>query len=279
MGKFWRENWQGVFFGAVGLVFLGFSFCRLWQEDVAGGSATFGMAFLCFIYANLSRFKRFKGLGFEAELWEDKQKEAAALIDRLKAKDAIYTEQIVRQNIMGGRLGSASSWEDNWRLFDRLVAEHEDLGQDIDFSDLKADIDAVFLFDLTSYPYDPLHRQIAQGVQEASDLIQKEFGSAVEDVEGHRKRTEQVNAIKRSFVDRYERSLKGNVAQEILDWARDAQAALRRDFGVEVSFPEEDIQELEMLADLRRKGPIKVTPKLLEMSERKSHERRKTGAR
>ena len=36
----------------------------------------FGVAIFCLIFFLLARFKRFKGLGIEAELWEDKQEEA-----------------------------------------------------------------------------------------------------------------------------------------------------------------------------------------------------------
>jgi hypothetical protein len=55
--------------------------------------------FLQFFYSNLARFKRFKGLGFEAELWEDKQKEAADLIDRLKNVVAIYSREVVMAQV------------------------------------------------------------------------------------------------------------------------------------------------------------------------------------
>ena len=98
MLKLAKKHWEQAFFGIVGVAFLAFSFIGLLGGDVAGASATFAMAFFSFIYANISRFKRFKrfkGLGFEAELWEDKQKEAEQLIDRLKAVVSVYTREIV----------------------------------------------------------------------------------------------------------------------------------------------------------------------------------------
>jgi len=42
----------------------------------------------------LSKFKRFKGFGFEAETWGEKQIEAAALIDRLKSASQFISMQI-----------------------------------------------------------------------------------------------------------------------------------------------------------------------------------------
>ena len=59
------------------------------------GSATaaWSFGFLLFILLLLSKFKRFKGFGFEAELWEQKQAEAAALVDQLKSLSKLIGEQ------------------------------------------------------------------------------------------------------------------------------------------------------------------------------------------
>lgn len=71
MGKLVAEYWERVVFAMVGFVGLAFSFKYMYAEKVTEASAVFAIAFLSFLYSNLSRFKRFKGLGFEAELWED----------------------------------------------------------------------------------------------------------------------------------------------------------------------------------------------------------------
>ena len=42
------------------------------NEKVAASTATYGAAVICLIFTFLSRFKRFKGFGIEAELWEQK---------------------------------------------------------------------------------------------------------------------------------------------------------------------------------------------------------------
>ena len=149
MLKFIKNHWEQIFFGIVGLIFLSFSLSGLWTGDVAGASATFAMAFFSFIYANISRFKRFKGLGFEAELWEDKQKEAEQLIDRLKAVVSVYTREIVMGRVKQGRFGSGGNWREHWRVYHEFVDRHSDLGQDIDFSDLKKSMDKYFIFDMT----------------------------------------------------------------------------------------------------------------------------------
>jgi len=54
------------------------------NDQTASATLMLAAAVLCLIFVYLARFKRFKGLGIEAELWEDKQREAEQLIERLK---------------------------------------------------------------------------------------------------------------------------------------------------------------------------------------------------
>ena len=77
----------------------------IYIEQMTNAGIVFGLGFLSFIYANVARYKRFKGLGFEAELWEDKQKEAADLIDRLKNVVSIYTREVILGKVEGWTVG------------------------------------------------------------------------------------------------------------------------------------------------------------------------------
>jgi hypothetical protein len=104
--KWFIANWERVLFVIVGLALLGGSLKLIYIEKVTEAAVVFGLGFLSFIYANVARFKRFKGLGFEAELWEDKQKEAADLIERLREVVSIYTREVVLGKIKAGRLSA-----------------------------------------------------------------------------------------------------------------------------------------------------------------------------
>jgi len=112
--------------------------------------------FLCALYSKLTRFKKFKGLGFEAELWEDKQKEAAALIDRLKSIVNIYTRELVMGRVMQGRWGAVYKWADHWRLYDELVMQHSQIGQEIDFSDLRRQVYGLMAYDAATFLHETL---------------------------------------------------------------------------------------------------------------------------
>jgi len=60
-----------------------------------------------------SRFDHVKGFGLEAEIWSDKQREAAALIDRLKVLSLSSSEQT---SLMASRLGRWDSGLTNKEL-------------------------------------------------------------------------------------------------------------------------------------------------------------------
>ena len=61
-----------------------------------------GFGFLFVVLLILAKFKRFKGFGFEAELWEDKQIEAAELVNRLRLISVSVAEQVV---LISSKLG------------------------------------------------------------------------------------------------------------------------------------------------------------------------------
>lgn len=78
---------------------------------VTEAAATFGLSFFCFFYANISKFKRFKGLGFEAELWDEKQKEASQVVEELKRVFKMYSREMLIGKAMSGRWDSGGDWK------------------------------------------------------------------------------------------------------------------------------------------------------------------------
>lgn len=62
------------------------------------GPATSAMSFvfLLVVVLTISNYKRIKGFGFEAEMWEDKQVQAAKLIDRLELLSKASTKQVAQ---------------------------------------------------------------------------------------------------------------------------------------------------------------------------------------
>lgn len=271
MREYVNENWERLLFRVVGLIFLGFSFRFLLLGLITGASVTFVMSLLSFIFSNLARFKRFKGLGFEAELWEDKQKEAADLIDRLQSVVSIYTREVVLGQVMRGRFnGGDGGWKSHWKLFDELVSQHDALGQQIDFSDLKQKLDSVFAFDMAMPCYETIRRSIADGKANARKVINKEFGITVTDVAGFGKKFKLLSSIPEQIEDPFIVSQKGDLAGTILEWANNVQTSLKSDFGIEIAFDNEAVENLRLISNLRKNGAIEVTDQLIALTVRQT---------
>jgi hypothetical protein len=261
LSRYLGKNWERWLFGLVGGACLILTFRYLFSGNMATGSALFAMSFFSFFYSNLARFKRFKGLGFEAELWEDKQKEAADLIGRLKNIVAAYTREIVMGTVMRGRLGGSASWEERWALFDELTGQHTELGQDIDFSQLKNDVDSAFIFDICLPLSQSLNKSVEDGKRKARDQINQKYGSPITDSDSYNADIQSINGINVKFDNLFERAKSENIAQEILDATQDAKRKLAT-AGVEVAFEPQDVERLESMAKIIKRRPIAITSEL-----------------
>lgn len=74
-----------VSLGAFALLIVGICLAIL-DRGAPSIIAVLDTGFLFVVLLLLAKFKRFKGFGFEAEMWEEKQEEAAVLVDELKKK-------------------------------------------------------------------------------------------------------------------------------------------------------------------------------------------------
>lgn len=267
--KFLKENWERILFSIFGLSLIGFAFHRIVQDKIAESGMLFGLGFFSFIYANVSRFKRFKGFGFEAELWEDKQKEASELIERLREVVAIYTREIILAKVTSGRWGSGVSWEDRWKLYDDLISQHKTLGHKIDFSDVKKISDEYFLFDMTWPEYDKIRRAILEGKRKANEVIEHEFGSPISDVAGHKLRMDQYRLISEEVDNPLETNTEFNFANACLSAWEDAKSRLKKDFNVEVAdkIDPQTIKKLLVISRAYDERPVAVTPELIEWAD------------
>lgn len=260
-------NWQKFLFAAFGFIPLYYCISFLTQGKITEAAASFGIGFLSFLYANLSQFKRFKGLGFEAELWEDKQKEAEALISRLKNVVSIYTHQIVRNNILRGRWVDDEGWEDTWKLFSDLSKQHDVLGQKIDFSELKRFADDYFLFDICQNNVGACLAVISNAKNKAADQIKIEFGSPVIDIAGFQKKNEILANIKTGLDDEpLDISKKSNLAKSYIELLAKSSRTLKSEFGIEVIFPEDKINVLNKISDIYNNRPVVVSKELISLS-------------
>jgi len=110
-----------VFLAALGLfgagVALGF------QDKAGAATATYGAAVLCLIFVFLPEFKRFKGLGIEAELLDRKLEEADKLLSQLRDLATPIAEMLLSSVARSGRWDSAMPRAQKRELLQRIEGE------------------------------------------------------------------------------------------------------------------------------------------------------------
>jgi hypothetical protein len=88
-----------VVFAAVLFCVATFLFAR---EKSVSASAAMGFVFLFIVVLSLSKFKHLNGFGFEAETWDQKQVEAAVLVQKLTTLTEASSQQVA---LMASKLG------------------------------------------------------------------------------------------------------------------------------------------------------------------------------
>ncbi|MEF2549194.1 hypothetical protein VQ045_18725 [Aurantimonas sp. E1-2-R+4] len=270
--RLWKtvsNNWERIVFSIFGLFLTGYALRLIYIDQIPNGAIVFGIGFLSFIYANVARFKRFKGLGFEAELWEDKKKEAEELIERLKNVVSIYTREVIIGKVKSGRWGAGVDWQSHWKLYDDLIDQHNVLGQTIDFSGIKKIMDDYFLFDMSMESIDAIRVTIDQGKALAMQKINEEFGNPIGDLDGHTNRLTAYGEIESNIDNPFEISTRENLAEHALKLWFDAKDRLRRDFDVDVELDQENLDRLEKVSTLYKTRPVQVTPELVVWGNRR----------
>jgi hypothetical protein len=257
------------FFATFGIICLFGGLYLATQNNTGGATSAFAFGFLSFFYGNFSRFKRFKGLGFEAELWDDKKKEADALVQRLKNVVSIYTEEIVMGKVMAGRFGGGENrWGATLSLVDRLINQHKELGQEIDFDGLIKRVQQIMIFDAVSNATGHLMYKARMSKSEISSEIDKKFGPAITDPDGFGLELEKLRSAFFDEKDQFERSRSENVAKTALQNFQSFSDKIHQLFEKIVPINQEAIDDLKYLAIIYDQIPCKVTPEMLERIEK-----------
>lgn len=259
-------------FTGLGLVFSSFSTITLWQGDITAASASFGLGFLSFIYANVARFKKFKGLGFEAELWEDKKKEAEHLIERLKEVVSIYTREIVLSKVKDGRWSDGDNWQERWKLYDVLVQQHTTLGQQINFSSLKKEVDDYFLFDMVMPQWEKCRKALNASNSNAHETINIRFGSPIRDSIGYGAELEKLRAINIHIEDPLSVSRRENLAEYALNLMIEAKDGFKSTFDVPFEIDTAVLHRLAAISKLYDDRPVKVNDELIAWADRSNYD-------
>ncbi|MET3527191.1 hypothetical protein [Phenylobacterium koreense] len=172
------------------------------MDKPTGGALCGALGLLLLAFLQLSRFKAFKGLGFEAELWEDKQKEAAELVERTRDLLGVLSTTMLTAAPRLGRLGTAFSRRE---LLD-LAQEVEQLlveagAPEASNPRLRGEIDRLISWDLARETTGTLGKEIRQRAEQLRAEISQRFGSPISDAEGFGRELERVRTLQACTID------------------------------------------------------------------------------
>ena len=164
-------------------------------------TATFAAGVFCLIFAFLSRFKRFKGLGIEAELWEQKQEEAAQLVETLRSLSVVASEQLINLSARMGRLGTPITHKELFDLVDRLEKVLSEVNVPADQREkMKADFYRFTAIDMAIPISTKINDAIQRKVAEQQKVMES-FGPVIKDLDGHAQAAERWRNIGTQKVD------------------------------------------------------------------------------
>ena len=102
----------------VAMILLIFGVCLSFRDQTGGAFVTYGTAICCLIFAFLQDFKRFKGLGVEAEVLERKIEEADVILGHLRSISVPLAELLFTMVARLGRWDSAVPRRDAYRIME-----------------------------------------------------------------------------------------------------------------------------------------------------------------
>ena len=180
----------------VAMILLLFGVCLSFQEKTGGAFVTYGAAIFCFIFAFLQEFKRFKGLGVEAEVLERKIEEADVILGHLRSLSVPLAELLFTMVARLGRWDSAVPRQDTYRIMKGFEEALRGLKVPEDkLSRAKAEWHRYNLMDQAR----PIVRKLRNLLQEKAKELKKAIAAfpspiSAEDQSLHAAKVEQMNA-------------------------------------------------------------------------------------
>jgi hypothetical protein len=165
-------------------------------------AATYVAAIICLVFAYLARFKRFKGLGFEGELWEEKLEEAAHIINRMRSLSVAFSQPILTMAARSGLFDSSFSRRE---LFDTLTSVENLLRAnqipEDEIVQVRRDVDRLVGWDITI----PIIRKINAAIDEAAKVKHQEMEAVkqpITDLPAYNQLAENWRGVLRQKIDR-----------------------------------------------------------------------------
>lgn len=252
----------------VALILVPIAACIAIFGDIArfGVLAAFIISLL--IFSSLARFKKFKGFGIEAELWEQKQEEAADLVDSMRSLLGVIVRESLHAKVMGGRFGGGEHdrWKKTWDSFDAIY-KNEHLVDKNEMKSIKKELFIYFIFDAVGSFYSEVHGDILGMENKFQFYVQDKYGKTIKDLEGHRRDLQKLTEIKQlNPGEPIELARERRLARSMLDWIQETKERYKDHFDLDLHVHPGHIKDLELIASLENSDPV-VHPRLLELAD------------
>jgi len=146
----------------------------------------FGAAIMCMVFAFLSKFKTFEGMGIKAEMWGDIQKDAEKLVKELRSLSVSAATPVIH---LISKAGYFSAGFTNQQAYDAVknlessLLENGVSKQDIEIA--KIPFHARVIRHMTTPVITPIIEILKRKSQEFHKGIEKDFPSPISDIQGH----------------------------------------------------------------------------------------------
>lgn len=251
--------------GGYGLIGLAVYF--LFQSSIAAAPLCAAVGFLMTFLARFSDFKRFKGWGFEAEMWEEKQEEAGKLVVSLKKVAALTAREVMLQSIKSGRWGSGERWEHQWKLFEEIKAAQADILDEESKREIRKSIDRWFFHDMILREYGELLGIFDKEVELIRKTINTKYGNPISDASGFGNEINALSKISRPSGGLFKLAGSRNLVVSIEEWWAETQKEFSA-FGVNLEMPLETRARLDTYKAFESLPEMPVTKELIAVADR-----------
>lgn len=154
------------------LILFAFGVLLGFEDKVTAATATYGAAVLSLIFSFLPKFKKFKGLGIEAELLDKKIEEADTLLSQLRDVSIPIAEMVLSSTARMGRWDSGMPRNKKHDLVQRMERELRKVGvSDTQLDLAKEDWHYYNIFDLSSPVFGTITEALQRHLSEREHVL------------------------------------------------------------------------------------------------------------
>ena len=217
------KPFESLFLKLIGFSLIGIAVYQVFMTNIPAATLCAAIGVLLLFLARFSQFKRFKGWGFEAEMWEEKQEEATKLLASMKKIAALNSREIILNAVTSGRFGSGKRWKDTWNLFDEIKEIQGGVIEDSVIKEIKKRVDDWFLRDMISAEYSVIKSQVSEGCEKAMHHLSLKTSGHFAEGDILKDKSDKINSLNQFGGDILALASKRQLSSSILNWWADAK--------------------------------------------------------